>query len=1012
MKKNNQLLLAMLLAWHAVPSAAQSEIPEFQKVEGVNVTSMSSDGKFVVGTKSSYAPEMFTSFLWEPDTNGMDWLTSGEDADTDKGGAFVKVTDQKVIAGIMKDKDLVVEIPGDDMIPSSSFTLTTAAVWKNEKIYKLGIGGNDVSVFIDESDGSYLSGISADGNVISGYLQWGYFPQLSVRWEYDAVSDTYKGLRYTVPENTEISATRALSADGKITVGQAFFDGSNHAMVWTSTNEYRIVDLGLKGEQGMNGTAAAVSPDGHYALICINASSGPKLAVYDIHTDKTEEIALTNAFEVNGYAIDNKGNFFCSITDNINFMQKTYYYHSISKVLIDMNYYMQQFVPGAQDVPDMSIAQPTAMSADGTMVAGNLMENGITVGWWLRAKANAITIPAVTGVKAFTSGIGRITVKWDALTTLTDGITVKEYKLSMDGTEIHTEKADVANQDGVFSYTLEAEAGLHSFSVKAVCNHADGEVMSPESNLATAVMPDSYEIPMTDDFESMSFDANSWETQLLAGNESEVLNWNVSGGDFENNTYFASALQSALKPYKAALLSRFFDASQLDKVYLTFYSKAQFVNMTSENLETEFLDVEYSTDGEQWNPLITIKAADRIISTWDFTTGDFSEQLAGKQFKLRFVARGEGKAMLKWSLDYISIGSELSNEKPEGLKALAMNDKTELIWKSSIGAYELSYIANSNVLTDYNIGNEGKPLIVAISLPKEKIADYVGKYISSVTSFIFDDPAFGSSPTHAEAVIYADNQEVARHAFSDAVATIPYSATVALPLPVKLEAGKEYKIAVRIYDYDSQQSPLYYQAVEDKFIAGVTDLYSEDEGKTWKKISEFNANNEDPRRAWCIWPIRANITDSSTPVGENPELDPSLLAYNVYSDGEQLNKEPVYASYLKFTDTNPKANAKYTVQAFYIDGRVSEMSDAVVAEASSIHSIAGGCEEEPRICQSAEAICILGHFDSAKLLKTDGQIVKTVTDTGTINAETIAPGVYLLIIESQGISYVNKVLIK
>lgn len=151
-----------------------------------------SDREAAAGTASAYAPDKFRSFVWNSDTKATDWRTSYDEGDLDKSGAFARITNSGIIAGSMKDKNLTVEIPGDDWSPGYTITLTTASVWKDGKTYKLGTGDNDKSLFTDETDGSYVSGMSEDGSIVTGYLQWSYFPQTAYRWEYDMASDSYK----------------------------------------------------------------------------------------------------------------------------------------------------------------------------------------------------------------------------------------------------------------------------------------------------------------------------------------------------------------------------------------------------------------------------------------------------------------------------------------------------------------------------------------------------------------------------------------------------------------------------------------------------------------------------------------------------------------------------------------------------------------------------------------------------------------------------------------------------
>ena len=51
-----------------------------------------------------------------------------------------------------------------------------------------------------------------------------------------------------------------------------------------------------------------------------------------------------------------------------------------------------------------------------------------------------------------------------------------------------------------------------------------------------------------------------------------------------------------------------------------------------------------------------------------------------------------------------------------------------------------------------------------------------------------------------------------------------------------IQDGKSYRVAVDILAHDSENAPMYYQNT-DEAVAGVTDLFSEDGGKTWLTIS-------------------------------------------------------------------------------------------------------------------------------------------------------------------------------
>lgn len=443
------------------------------------------------------------------------------------------------------------------------------------------------------------------------------------------------------------------------------------------------------------------------------------------------------------------------------------------------------------------------------------------------------------------------------------------------------------------------------------------------------------------------------------------------------------------------LTSRFMDATNVEKPYLSLYGNLTYINEVPKDLNSDYLDIEYSLDGETWNIVKSVPAKDVTPYVWSFYKIDL-DNLAGKVFQLRFNMHGEGKAQLRWAIDYVTIGSELSTA-PVGVKAVKNGNTVNVSWKNTFGAYEVSYLSNSNVIPVFNVGSEGTPLISAVDMPAKKLDEYVGQYISSVSSFIYDDPSMESAlKTQAEAIIYEDGIEVSRQAFDQNVADNPYTTTVALSTPVLIKEGKNYRIAVRIHDYDSKQSPLYYQASTES-VTGTTDLYSEDEGKTWKNINDFNKDDADGR-GMCIWPIRANITETAT-TADNPQLDNTLVAYNAYRNGKKVNTTAVYAAQPTFTDETDDANATYTVQAFYADGRVSDVSEPCTATLSAIdNTFADG---SLNVVMNNNKISIDGTFDNASLVSANGLAIACDLKNG-VSTAGLAKGVYILTINKNG----------
>ena len=1010
-------LVAGLAASQTFTAAAQNKATQYVGLTEGAVTAISPDGQKMAGKASTYGDEQgFRSFVWDAESKKQEWKTQYDEADLDKSGAFEYITNSGIAAGEIRDKDMKVDVPATDYTPASSFYVTNAAVWRDGKLYKLGVGEYDYTQFIDATDGSYAKGVSDDGSIVVGYMNQSWMPQEAMAWKYDQGNDSYSYFRMAMPEGSSLSQATALSADGKTAVGAVNIDNVFHAVVWTTTSgeldTYKVVDLGLNASEITKGEATAISPNGHYALISVSTADGSKMAVYDVTADKAEEVTMpTEIYDSKGLTIDNNGNFFCQLTDMATYTPATYYYSAGHKNFVKMDYFVQQYAPDAEGIPsNIGQAIPAGMSADGTMIAANIAgATGMPVGLWLKVNTSALIVPAVDGVEAFTSGIDRVTVKWNVLTGLDEGMTLKGYNVYVDGKKTATVTADEAGTSATIKHVVEAKAGQHTFAVSATVEAEGNETEAPLSTAVTLNMPSSYILPLAEDFEKGTFDTNSWTTDLIEGSSSEILIWNVAGGDYENATYFASVSSTVQKPWKAALYSRFFDASDADDVTVSFSSKVAEVNTSYKDFSGEKMAIEYSTDGENWETLATENVEDMALYKWNITKEDFSKQLAGKQFKLRFLAQSEGKAALKWYLDYVTIGTKTADKKPEGLTATKSGDgkRVDLKWANSFGAYEKSYLVNSSQIYDYNIGNEGKPLIAAVSFPAGTMDEYIGKYISSVSAFYYVAPELGGE-IKADAIVYEDGKEVARKTFATTDFTVVNSQTVALDTPVKIEAGKEYRIGLRVYDYDASIAPLFYQASKEGYVPGQSDLYSEDEGKTWNLISDFNAGSTEEAKAYCIWPIRANITDAAA--SDPLVLDNTILGYNVYRDGVQLNNELLYSPYLKYTDNAPVAGAKYTVQAFYTDGSASLMSDPAEAVTSSISGI-GADKADVRVDNTARTVSIDGTFDKASLVSADGRIVRSAVSS-TFSTEGLTRGLYILKIEAGGHTSAHKIVVK
>ena len=154
---------------------------------------------------------------------------------------------------------------------------------------------------------------------------------------------------------------------------------------------------------------------------------------------------------------------------------------------------------------------------------------------------------------------------------------------------------------------------------------------------------------------------------------------------------------------------------------------------------------------------------------------------------------------------------------------------------------------------------------------KDDLGLFNGKYLTSVTATVNHDTSIeGTTDTHASIVIFEDGKLVREQEF-----TPDYNADQVIKLdePLQIDAAKELKIGVKVFDYDARQLPLPYYNTND-FVAGKSDLYSQDGGETWHKLSDLWAGTDTDTDGYASWQITGNVTDSATPeIPEKLDLD-------------------------------------------------------------------------------------------------------------------------------------------
>lgn len=599
---------------------------------------------------------------------------------------------------------------------------------------------------------------------------------------------------------------------------------------------------------------------------------------------------------------------------------------------------------------------------------------------------------------------GKWTLEWLALPEDAKG--GMTYFISDDGKKV----ANVTADKPMTLTENNVPAGHPGYAVEAVFETADGgEMLSPKSNILKASVPDTYDMPLFDDFSSNSLETNYWEVVKEYGDPTDAM-WGVMQ-DYGLIGSSISYMVFSQQPYSGSLISRPLDATKAESVSLSFFMQMTPLNSVDQDLEKDSISVDISTDfGKTWKEIKAWSLKDIYAQySYNVINLDISAGTTGKIFQLRLRKHGQGVAQYMMYVDNLRIEAGGSGSKaPAGLTGTLGKDgkSLSLMWQNLSGAYQLNYINDPSFINKYTIGNEGKELIAANKFEPEDLAAYKGKYLSGVqTTINYYSTEEEVKGIHASVVVFEDGKMVREQEIKDM--TYNEALTVALDEPLLIDGTKELMIGVKIFDYDEQQIPICY-IISDKFVAGKSDLYSEDNGASWLKLSEFYNEQGTPEQGYCCWDITGCITD-------NPELTPvaegDLFAYNIYRDGEQLNEGVIDRLQTRFTDPEPTEDACYQVVGFFYDGTKSEASEQFCLD--DVTGIEHNIADNVTITRNEGDNCLTinGKFDNATLVDISGVCVSR-SEGNRLSLNGVKASIYIISINVDGRVYTQKMIVK
>lgn len=1048
MKKSLLLPVTVLAAGALLVPVGAYGANTLHTLTGAPVTSLSPGAAYAAGTRNGFSADWsfttHTSFLWHRDT-GLQWLTDYDGSDCSTSGQFLAVNDLGMTAGAVKDDSMRLPVYNSEFAPpkrevkryaayeeeeEKGLPIYHAAVWRDGKTYILDGGLDPISSYSDETDGTYAVAISADGTFVIGENRIGYYPVGIMGWQYDAEADDYLFVSFATPAGASGATLKGISPDATTVYGEVMEPGMygsiRHPAIWTDPSTCIQIQIPDAAKYEMGSGLAAWSADGTKVLVYGSGYTSWYLGIYDTVEQTLTDIPLPQGiYGVDAFALTDSGNIFLALTDS-SWTTTNYYYDAATSTFITMAEYLAECAPDISTAASLARdAKVKAVSGDGAVIVFN------TVSYTGEAGASMVldldnpavsSIPAPDRTEFYHSSPSEVTFRWEGVSVIPDGLALRGYEVYIDGLLAETVEATAAG--GEFSVKADADAGSpHSAYIRTLFTKGGEERTSaPSKALVTYVSAntsllgfDNFDDCLLDAMGNPYYAADDWYSHTPIPNPL-VISWALSVRDWDNNNPFAEMTSTAETPWACAYTSRYHDASDVaasDELFLSFYAMSKEANVLGQDRSTDFLDIEYSTDGREWHLLRSICAADMEHAKWSFFKVDIAPEVAGKVFQLRFNAHGEGQAMLLWALDCIGINDGLDGDTPEGVRIVSASDEgVTLTWQNTMKAWDASHLINSYVEADAAAANSGDPIMLAVDMRPADLAHHVGEYISGVSAFLYDMPGQLSDGTRAEAVVYADGREVARTEFVGPFEAVN-SSTAWLPRPVQIEAGVTYRLAVNLIRYDATYPPLYYQNVAE-CLPGVTDLFSEDDGQTWLSMHDeyeriYAGADKASQRALgnCIWSIHADITADPADVSKE-QKDEEIIGYNVFRDGEQINPMVVYAPYMKFTDPDPLPEASYAVQAFYRDGRVSPISEPCFYEAAGVEGVWG---EAPAVSVEPGRVSIAGAFDRAELFALGGMRVASAGANGSIATSALPHGVYLFRIKAGSRTDVMKIMI-
>lgn len=1006
---NKGLLGAMLLSALSLPTTYAQPDPGFSMGESTNKNKrVSPNGRYLVGEtieKQPWGLDAFSgyiSFREDLHTGELTWVTSYDGEDWSTLGSFTDINDEGIASGVAKDGDYMLTV--QEWGETFTLPLNVASIWDLDgKRTSLGIGTFSLKDFNNFADGSYAMAISNDSKVVGGYVAVGNFAfQYPCIWTLDEKTGKYEFKQLSLPEEGKSAVVTDVSGDGSIITGYIDYKmgRGSHACYWKSSGECVVI-----GDEpfGTLGQAFAVSNNGNYIGLTLN---GRDIAIYmvgDNFCRKISEAPSPGAtVEIGGITDlgDMVGTF------NYREYSRPFWYYNGQYVATDFDYFLYLFasdfsIPVSFSPYTNGNIRFSGISADGNVIAGNA--DNFWNPWTLRTKQKYVSIPlSVDKVSAFMTAPSEITLSFTPGYKNFGNMQGKEYVIFRNGEKIGVVDFDTeADKDGYITYVdKNIPDGNQTYCVVIKYVEGNTELLSVRSMEKSIRVSNDFSFPLFDNFNSGTIATNGWDVVRDYG-ELDYQNWGTPDKFGLGGGHLSASCDQRI-PYSFSIVSKMLDARDRESVYVSFARKWQYVNTDQWDMTKDSLSIEVTTNGREWLEAKHIPFNDIEAGRWRFEYIDLSDLAAGKTFQMRLRLHGQAKAMYSWSFDNLRIDEKPDQPVAADVLGLSRNDGSfHLTWKNSIDAYQLNYLGNPfDNAFDFAVGNEGRPLICVNKFDRESLGIYRGKYLTSVTTAINHDYELDGDPATASIVVYEDGKLIREQEITETDANTNF--TVILDEPVLIDGNKDICVGLKLIKHAPNQLPILYHNTTTH-IAGMSDLYSEDDGKTWLRYSDI-AGKEQPEDGWASWKITANITDTEN--ATLSEIDENRYAFEILKNGMPCN--PAFIHWLQgcYDDPDSKVGDSYQIRVFTFDGKVSELSTPVVN--TGFNSVTDPLEDACAVIKNG-TLYINGDAVNVEIFDTAGLRLYSGNDD-SISLDRFGKGLHIIVVHTNNNTFTRKMI--